>query len=1365
MPPWPPPAWPPRHAQRADRRHSRVCPQVIVSREGAILGATIQTYLLETTRVVQHSLNECNYHIFYQMVLGSTADQRKLYQLDSDLNKYAYLRSASGKATARRGEDPNDYREVCGVLTMLKVKPEMVTALFQTLSGLLALGSVVFAESPNGDSMVTNHAELNRASSLLCTNIALLQQALSFRTMKVKGAEMQIPLKTDESRSSRDALTKAVYLKLFGWVVQQVNSALLDSKVQPTDHGFLGILDIYGFENFERNSLEQLFINFTNEQLHQHFSISLFKTEQEIYAAEGIVWPGVEWEDNSEVIDVISGKAPSSIFNSLTEHSRLPNSSDQAMTEGLLTANRKSKVIDAPKLSSGTGRNKGNRLTQKEAFVVNHFAGEVVYRTEGWLSKNTDNLHEDLSLCMSSASSLLLSQLFQQGSLVNAIGGGRSGGSRRAGFVADKYARQLEILMLTLRATHSHFVRCIKPNHEQLPNLFNPELVLQQLLNSGMVDAVRLLSAGYPTRVSFEQLERQFKPLAPPKLQHLPPSMFSAALLTAFDLSHKDFLLGLTRAFFKSGKLAFVDSLAERAGALDANFFKKMSSQLSRWRFRRGVSAVRCLLFLEAKMRRLRALWKFRRSANIAHLVGRSWVRRASEIRYGRAIDVLQALGRGFCARQLRKRKSRGIVRIQQMGRGYLARVYRDKLRLEREAMLKRKQKEDRERKIRERKEAMERQEAAAKSEQEAADAARKQKMKLAAARATGGSSMVSVAEGIETKSPGEAKSMKFSRKLGGDDADAASSTAADASSTAASTADVGDGDDLSEGSDLQAEDSDEDAPGGGAAGAEKGLQDPRALLAATAALDVRASRTLGKDGAIPKLGLGGLGTGEYDEEASDLERSQSLSARNSIKSGKASWMMRKTVLGSMTPRSGASGFFSSRGRALQDGRKLLLSKTAKGSLIAAAMLKVSKRAGEGGHQKRFALLVGDVLLLFMLAAQPEMPLPLRLWPAQVICLNQSTLVGAGGKQPEVLGGTMRIIARSTNLGEIVLQADDHPTMERAALAMSLGVATVRRSRQQAKLSLARQLCHEKKLSLLKTQHMIDLLHKSQEMFFEAGSGQFDDCNAVCMHSGVMRQSLIDVTPFMPVSDFICEYCSCVIIPEEECTAAGEAAEAKSEEHKNVIKKELQRKLQLDDETLMLARDVRSLRERRKALESEVSSAWALHAAAMATRQQHEGHAMRLELSKRLETMSREEVDKFRASLLQQLETAKKARAQAAAQLAKRQENLARREAAENGEEMPEAPAAVARSSIGRKLSFTRRKKEAAEGAAAGEPVEKPVSTLTRVLSFGRTKKKPVEDGATEAGQPPPAHEVKKESMGATLVRKLSFGKKKPPPQ
>ena len=140
------------------------------------------------------------------------------------------------------------------------------------------------------------------------------------------------------------------------------------------------------------------------------------------------------------------------------------------------------------------------------------------------------------------------------------------------------------------------------------------------------------------------------------------------------------------------------------------------------------------------------------------------------------------------------------------------------------------------------------------------------------------------------------------------------------------------------------------------------------------------------------------------------------------------------------------------------------------------------------------------------------------------------------------------MVATDPALGAVGLQADDKEMLQRFGLAMSLGIASVRRARHKAKLTLAQQLCHEKKLSLLKTQHMIDLLHKSQEMFFEAGSGQFDDCNAVCMHSGVMRQSLIDVTPFMPVSDFICEYCSCVIIPEETAANRNDEIEQRMEE-------------------------------------------------------------------------------------------------------------------------------------------------------------------------------------------------------------------------
>lgn len=313
-----------------------------------------------------------------------------------------------------------------------------------------------------------------------------------------------MPLKQEEAESARDALAKAVYGKLFSWIVTQINTALIDKDTKLDDTGFLGILDIYGFENFERNSLEQLLINFTNEQLHQHFAIALFKTEQEIYKSEGIVWPGVEWEDNTACLEAISGKG-GSIFNLLTEHSRLPKSSDASMTEGLLNEHRKSKHISPPKMGSkgGRGTGAGTKLTGKEAFVIAHFAGSVMYQTAGWLKKNTDSLHEDLSLCMSSSSAPILKDLFSVGS-INAFTGGSKGGGKRAGFVADKYQKQLDDLMRTLRATSSHFVRCIKPNHHLAPDDFDGAYVMRQLQQMGMVHVVKARKQGFAHRYDFD---------------------------------------------------------------------------------------------------------------------------------------------------------------------------------------------------------------------------------------------------------------------------------------------------------------------------------------------------------------------------------------------------------------------------------------------------------------------------------------------------------------------------------------------------------------------------------------------------------------------------------------------------------------------------------------------------------------------------------------------------------------------------------------------------------------------------------------------------------------------------------------------
>ena len=1320
--------------------------QIHVSRKGAILGASIQTYLLESTRVVMHAANECTYHINYQLVLGLPSGDRQKHAVDADPNKFVYLKSATGKATARRGEDPKNFEEVGQVLKSIGVSADLQSSLFQALSGLLHLGNITLGESPNGETMVTNTAELKLTSKLLCTHEALLQQGLCSRTMKLKGSEMQIPLKPEEARASRDALAKAVYGKLFGWVVGQVNNSMMDPSSKTADAGFLGILDIYGFENFERNSLEQLFINFANEQLHQHFAISLFKTEQEIYAREGVVCPVIEWDDNTDCLDMIAGKSPNSIFNALAEHSRLPKSNDQEMTEKLLSENRKSKHIYAPKLTSGGRGGKGQRLTHKEAFVVTHFAGEVVYRTEGWLRKNTDSLHEDLQVCMSSSTSPILAKLFSVGT-INAITGGARGGGKRAGYVAEKYARQLEELMRTLRASHSHFVRCIKPNHQQEPNRFVNELVLSQLRNSGMVDAVRLLSAGYSTRLPFDTLERQFKPLCPAKFQNLPPNLFCVALLSAFDLGRSDFLLGLTKAFFKSGKLAFVDSLMSGQKKLDPAFFGKMGRLLALWRFRRGVSAVRCLIYLNAKMRRLRALWKFRRSASVASMIGSSWVRRFKEIRFGSAIERLQACGRGFVARKLRKRRMEALIRLQRMNRGHLARVKRDKLRIARDEERKVKLKAERERKIQERKEAMESKQRKEQEEREASLSARNLKGGKAA---RGGDKLTRGANAAEAAELPEPKPMAFKRKelKDGDDGD-----------------DLDDDGNESEGSDLLVADSDDEMGGpvdsadiegdgdiDGDGDGLGGIHNPRQLLAATAALDVRASRA----GGVPNLKLGEVG------DDGELTRKESFGLGRRTPSV-LSRLKNKTIGSSIgTPR--ASGMFTSRARggSMADDGRLMVSKTAKGSLVAAAGMKVSKKADTKAWQERVVLVVGDVVFIFLPSMQPDpSQLGLRMWPERVVCLNQSHLSLPGAK-PEVLrDGNFTVQAKSQGLGALALLADSFGTMERFATAMHLGVQNVRRSRQQAKLSLAQQMCHEKKLSLLKTQHMIELLHKSQEMFFEAGSGQFDDCNAVCMHSGVMRQSLIDVTPFMPVSDFICEYCSQVIVLEEQASSTEDSADSRVEEHKQQLKREHSKKLQLDDETLMVARDVRVLRQRRKLAEEEAAGAWRAVEKAMQTRQAQEQHVDELKLKQKLGSAAKPQLDELRAQLQEQVAAATKQCDMLAAQLEARQSRLAG--ARPEAEADPEEEIARVTKPV-RKMSFGKKEKAPGGGGGGG---------LTRVLSFGKSKKKaegaggeaaPGQSAAAAGGGEGGETRERKSSAAGQLVRKLSFSKQKKPP-
>ena len=652
----------------------------------------------------------------------------------------------------------------------------------------------------------------------------------------------------------------------------------------------------------------------------------------------------------------------------------------------------------------------------------------------------------------------------------------------------------------------------------------------------------------------------------------------------------------MTKAFFKSGKLAFVDSLMNGQRTLDAAFFARMARLLALWRLRRAVSAVRVLLFLNSKMRRLRALWRFRRSASIASMIGSSWVRRAREIRFGAAIQRLQACSRGYLARRAGRDCKGAVLLLQRMLRGHLARARRDRLRIELEQV----------------------------------GRGRKSGAKQRGGKAADEARSVGNATGKGGGGGGKVREHKGSHH--------------------ATNGAESDGND-SEGSDLVAEDSEEELvadpskEGGGTDHQDSHSANARALLE-----KLRRSSFTGGVPGISGVGESNLGlTGAPGAEGGPggLKRATSSLSR-----------LRKQS--SVAGR--ATSLFTKARKTTEEEKRLKVSTSAKGSLVAGAVLKVSKRVDtSGGWQERFVLVVGDVVLLFVLAAQPEIPLGLRMWPERVVCLNQSQL-GLPGATSDVAksGNEAAFIVQAVapGLGAQALLSDYKGTMERLAAAMHLGVRNVRRSRQQAKLSHARQACHEKKLSLLKTQHMIELLYKSQETFFEAGGDQFDNCNAVCMHSGVMRQSLIDVTPFMPVSDFICEYCSQVIVLEEQATASEEAANAGDLDHEAQLRREVAKKQQINEEALMLARDVRVLRQRRRGAEEDAAGAWRAVEQAIQNRQQTELRVQELKLKQRIAGASKAELDKVRAALYEQVAAATQQCDDLAAQLEQRQTKL-----------------------------------------------------------------------------------------------------------
>jgi len=605
--------------------------------EGCISGAAIRTYLLERSRVVSVTDPERNYHIFYQLCDGASPEERAAWLL-KPANQFWYLNQS--KCFDLAGiSNATEYSATRRAMSIVGMNEEEQAHVLQTVAAILHLGNISFAAdaaSSEGAACLAGAPAmeaLDAAATLLVVEPTALDKALRTRTLRTRDGDILKHLTPAEATLSRDALAKALYSRLFDWLVEKINTSIGQDA---NSRGFIGVLDIYGFESFKSNSFEQFCINLANEKLQQHFNQHVFKVEQAEYQAEAIDWSYIEFVDNADVLDLIEGKQPAGVLALLDEACLAPGGSAASFAQQLVKIHNGNKRFSRPKAGGDT------------IFTLQHYAGGVSYATEAFLDKNKDYVVLEHQLLCGASGSAFVRDLFGGAAAVAAARDSKA--AMKFSSVGQKFKGQLGELMAKLNATQPHYVRCIKPNAANKPALFEPGAVLQQLRCGGVLEAIRISCAGFPSRRRLEEFIDRFALLAPAGTGD------AAAVVTCVcnGAGLQGWQLGKTKVFLRAGHMAVLDGL--RTAKLNAAATRIQAAQ------RRHAAMVR-LAKVKAATVRIQAC--------VRGMLAR---RRAARMRRERAARVIQAAARRFVARRRFLRVCKAVVTIQAAMRAVAAR-------------------------------------------------------------------------------------------------------------------------------------------------------------------------------------------------------------------------------------------------------------------------------------------------------------------------------------------------------------------------------------------------------------------------------------------------------------------------------------------------------------------------------------------------------------------------------------------------------------------------------------------------------------------------------------------------------------------
>ncbi|KAE8593451.1 hypothetical protein XENTR_v10019141 [Xenopus tropicalis] len=526
---------------------------------GYIVGANIETYLLEKSRAIRQAKDERTFHVFYQLLAGA-GEHMKTDLLLEGFNQYRFL--SNGNLPIPGQQDREIFQETMESMKIMGFNHEEIMSMLKMVSAVLQFGNIVFRKERNTDqaSMPDNTAA-QKLCHLLGLNVTEFSRAILMPRIKVGRDYVQKAQTKEQADFAVEALAKALYERLFRWLVHRINKALDRTKRQGAS--FIGILDIAGFEIFELNSFEQLCINYTNEKLQQLFNHTMFVLEQEEYQREGIEWNFIDFGlDLQPCIDLIERPAnPPGVLSLLDEECWFPKATDKSFVE---------KVIQ--ELGNHPKFQKPRQLRDKADLCIIHYAGKVDYKADEWLMKNMDPLNDNVATLLHQSTDKYTAELWKdvdrivgldQVSGMGEMSFGSSYKTKKGMFrtVGQLYKESLSKLMSTLRNTNPNFVRCIIPNHEKKAGKLEPHLVLDQLRCNGVLEGIRICRQGFPNRIVFQEFRQRYEILTPNAIPKgfMDGKQACAIMIRALELDPNLYRIGQSKIFFRAGVLAHLE--------------------------------------------------------------------------------------------------------------------------------------------------------------------------------------------------------------------------------------------------------------------------------------------------------------------------------------------------------------------------------------------------------------------------------------------------------------------------------------------------------------------------------------------------------------------------------------------------------------------------------------------------------------------------------------------------------------------------------------------------------------------------------------------------------------------------------------